>query len=147
VYYHVIVSGQPGTPFEVSVRSSNDLCQSPFGPLVVGNTIQGSTVGATFDDVEHCVHNWSQQGVGVWYYFIGDGLPCTVFTCSEFTDFDTEISIYYGEDCSNLVCFGSNDNGCGRSSWITVPTEEGMLYRILVTGIGNSTGNFVLSLR
>jgi len=140
------VSDAPGTAINVSVVSTNDECDSAFGPLTVGTSVQGSVVGATGDNVEAC-GDVTNRGAGVWYTVLGTGSTMTAFTCSDFTDFDTQIAVYAGGNCAGLTCMGGKDDNCGFSTWITFPTTEGQILHILVSGKGASTGGFVLTLR
>eukprot|EP00980_Cylindrotheca_fusiformis_P021029 scaffold8050_cov116-Cylindrotheca_fusiformis.AAC.6 len=144
--YHILVTETVGRSLELSLNSSNDKCESAFGPLEVGDSARGSTFGSSLDSAEVC-DPIKERGVGVWYYFIGTGLPVTAFTCDSFTDFNTQISVYTGSDCSRLECVKARDDNCGLQSWALIPTVEGETYYVLISGKGESSGNFVLSLR
>lgn len=144
--YHILVSDREGESFELFLNSSNYECESAFGPLSVGGSVRGSTGGSSVDVAETC-GSLSSRGAGVWYYFIGTGLPVTAFTCDSFTDFDTQISVYSGYDCGSLKCVGAKDDNCGLQTWMMIPTVEGEKYYILISGKGTSNGNFVLSIR
>ena len=66
-------------------------------------------------------------------------------TCGSETDFDTRIAIYRGEDCQQLKCVMSDDNGCGFQSSAYWYSKDSETYYILVTGnLFSSFGDFVL---
>lgn len=66
-------------------------------------------------------------------------------TCGQETTFDTRISIYRGEDCQELECVISDDNGCGFQSSAYWFSNKGETYYILVTGnLFSSFGDFAL---
>ncbi len=123
---------------------ANDLCANAAA-ISCGQTLSGTTVGATVDNVGTCTV--SNTSAGVWYSFTGTGTPATVSTCSQ-ASFDTKLSVFTGS-CGALVCVGGNDDfsGCsGFTSQFTFPTTAGTTYRVLVHGFGSSTGTFSLSL-
>jgi hypothetical protein len=140
-------SDESTLPLELDVYASNDNCSSAFGPLKHGDVIRGSTVDATVDTVSLCGDVMS-RGAGVWYTLIGTGETLTAFTCSEFTNFDTQMTLYRdtGEGCGNLECVASRDDNCGTSTWIEHEFTKGNRYYILVSGKPGpkSVGNFEL---
>jgi hypothetical protein len=126
------------------VAPANDLCGDAI-TISCGQTLSGTTVGATFDDVGNC--GTTNTSPGVWYVFTGTGTPATVSTCDQ-ANFDTKLSVFSGS-CGQLVCVGGNDDftGCsGFTSQITFPTTAGTDYYVLVHGFGTATGSFSLSL-
>jgi hypothetical protein len=137
-------SADLGLPLEMEVYASNDQCNSAFGPLNKGDIVRGSTMDASLDTVPLCYLD--SRGPGVWYTFDGAGETVTFYTCSEFTDFDTQITIFSGDDCGNLECIDSRDDNCGTHTWLTYLCEEGNTYYILVSGKPGprSTGNYEL---
>jgi hypothetical protein len=145
--YRVLVSGLDpfGDTYAVAVDSNNNQCQNALGPLSIGDVVRGSTVTATTIDVGHC-DTPGLQGAGVWYSFMGKSQNVTAFTCSAFADaIASRLSVFAG-DCDDLTCVGMRSGRCGRHSWMTWLAEEGRLYRILVSGIAESSvGNFQLS--
>ena len=135
------------TEFDLVVSSSNDVCEDSFGPLVVGKPVFGSNFGSTsdMDRAGSCeALKGAVVGNGVWYSLVGTGQTVTAHTCSEHTDFDTQITVFAGEDCSSLSCINFKDNNCGKRSWVTFDTRLGDVYKILVSGSGTSEGRFVL---
>jgi hypothetical protein len=68
----------------------NDLCADAL-PIACGETLSGSTVDATFDDVGTC--GTSNTTNGVWYSIVGTGASITLSTCNA-ANYDTKISVY-----------------------------------------------------
>jgi hypothetical protein len=85
---------------------------------------------------------------GVWYTFESD-LPCILAsTCGDYTTYDTQISVYAGDNCNNLVCVDGNDDGGGecvlKSFTGPFPVETMTRYYVLVHGFGSGEGDFSL---
>ncbi|MCB9265066.1 MAG: T9SS type A sorting domain-containing protein [Lewinellaceae bacterium] len=122
--------------------SGNDLCSGAI-PVSCGQTVSGSTIGATFDGVGTC--GTSNTAPGVWYTFQGDGSDVTVSTCNQ-ASFDTKISIFTGS-CGSLSCLqgDDDDSGCGLTTTETFATTPGVTYYILIHGFGSAVGSFNLS--
>jgi hypothetical protein len=134
------------TPY---VTPANDLCANAE-VVTCGTSVDGTTNGATFDDVGTC--GTSNTAPGVWYKLEVDGLfkDFTVSTNHPATNFDTKLSVFSG-DCDNLVCVGGNDDIGGSpyntKSEITVATDpfQPQTYYILVHGYSSNQGDFTLS--
>ena len=84
----------------------NDLCTGAIN-INCGQTITGTTVGATIDPVGTCVTALN-TAPGVWFSFTGDGLLNTLSLCG--SGYDTKIGIFSGT-CAALVCVAGNDDG------------------------------------
>jgi len=129
----------------------NDFCESPQ-PIAVGETLNGTTVGATDDDVPAC-DSVLAQSPGVWYRVIGDGTTLTASTCGPGTfGFDTRLSVYCGDCAQCFQCVGANLDDfdpCGSgwpvSSTVAWCAEPGREYLILVHGDFGTVGDFELS--
>jgi hypothetical protein len=131
-------------PATFTTIPSNDSCAYAT-TIICNETLSGTTVGATFDDVSTC--GTSNTSPGVWYYFAGTGDFISLSTCDQ-ADFDTKISVFTG-DCDNLVCIGGNDDGTGctgNTSYYEFPSEAGTDYYILVHGFSLQVGIFDLTL-
>lgn len=145
--------GQDGSdwvgPNEFNTTPANDLCANAE-VVTCGTSIDGTTNGATFDDVGTC--GTSNTAPGVWYKLEVDGLfkDFTVSTNHPATNFDTKLSVFSG-DCDNLVCVGGNDDIGGSpyntKSEITVATDpfQPQTYYILVHGYSSNQGDFTLN--
>jgi len=147
--YLVYVTGDVGVDFELSSSIFNDVCESAIGPIERGDSIHGSTEMASFEDIEvaGACDGLSNRGTGVWYKYVGDGRPVTAFTCSDWTNFETQIYVYSSESgCSDLQCVVGRQNNCDTAAWATFPSVEGQLYFILIAGKGTSSGDFELLL-
>lgn len=125
---------------------ANDLCAGAF-PISSGQTISGTTVGATVDSPSGLTTcGTSITAPGVWYFIVGNGGPLTASTCNQAT-YDTKISIFSGT-CGTLACEGGNDDGAGCSGFTSeasVNTTPGTLYYILVHGFLSTSGSFDLT--
>ena len=124
----------------------NDLCADAIA-LAVPSITGGSTVGATIDAGTATCGAATVTAPGVWYSFIGTGLTVTASTCNA-ANYDTKISIFC-LGCDVQQCAGGFDDypGCaGFTTQVTVPTQAGFEYLVMVHGFAAETGNFNLSL-
>ncbi len=119
---------------------ANDLCTGAIS-IACGQTIAGTTVGATLDAVGTCVTALG-TAPGVWYSMVGDGSNTTLSLCG--SGYDTKIGVFSGS-CAGLTCVTGNDDFCGLQSQVTFTTTVGTNYYILVTGFGTGSGAFSLA--
>lgn len=126
--------------FVMPAFAQNDLCGNAT-PISCGDTVAGSTVGATADGVGTC--GTSNTAPGVWYKVVGTGSTIIASTCSQ-ASYDTKISVFSGA-CGALTCVSGNDDFCGLRSQVEFPTTAGADYFILVHGFSSATGTFNLS--
>jgi hypothetical protein len=101
---------------------ANDLCANA-ATISCGQTLSGTTVGATIDNVGTCTV--SNTSPGVWYVFTGTGTPATVSTCNQ-ASFDTKLSVFTGS-CGALVCVGGNDD-----FWAVLALPHSLLSPLLL---------------
>jgi hypothetical protein len=120
---------------------SNDNCADAI-KLNCGDVVTGSTVGARVESETFC--GTYITGSGVWYHFTGNGNVAALSTCS-FANYDTKISVFTGS-CGAFNCVGGNDDACGVQSTVSLCTEAGTEYYVLVHGFSNYWGDFELSL-
>ncbi|MEE2718977.1 MAG: proprotein convertase P-domain-containing protein, partial [Planctomycetota bacterium] len=115
----------------------------------IGNGIWDfDTTSATTDGSAHSECQFDGQTYhDIWYSYVacGDG-DLLVSTCGDLgggADYDTDLVVYEGTDCSNLTLLGCNDddpdNACGGfeggyESTLSVPVSDGGEYRIRVGG-------------
>ena len=108
----------------------------------------GNTVDVVYDEASFpCDHGTSSRSPALWYVVRGTGESMKADTCSNYTDFDTVISILEGPcGVTNSSCIVSNDDSCGSlSSSVIWPTEPGVDYYIRVAGMGDElVGEFGL---
>ncbi len=110
-----------------------------------GETISGTTVGATFDEVGTC--GTTNTAPGVWYIVEGTGGVITVSTCDQ-ASYDTKLSVFTNACDDTAVCIGGNDDGAGCSGFsseFSFVSDSGTDYFILVHGFDDATGTFDLS--
>ncbi|MEP7265506.1 MAG: T9SS type A sorting domain-containing protein [Bacteroidota bacterium] len=116
-------------------------------PINCGDTISGTTIGATFDSI---LPNCFVQGIaskGVWYSFVGAGDTTTISTCAG-SDFDTRIRIFTNA-CINTVpsCITGVNNTCGQNEQASIIASAGVTYFVEVdAAVIGATGNFTLTL-
>ncbi|MEN0003633.1 MAG: hypothetical protein AAF798_05805, partial [Bacteroidota bacterium] len=127
---------------------SNNRCINAIS-LSCGDTEVGTTTDATrINQPGFCVEPMG-SAPGVWYVIEGNGDIVVASTCSEITNFDTKIGVFAG-NCANLECVtGNDDRPCGpveTASRVFFQTEVGVNYYLYVTGFGEETGDFELSI-
>jgi hypothetical protein len=140
--YAQSVSGSFNLLVEEFEPAPNIQCINAEGPLT-NQTIVASTLISVSDGISECSSGLSKSA-GLWYWVLGkEGLMYRVDTCSENTNFDTEISIYKGSCDGELECVDVNDESCdGTTSSVQWKTEEGVMYYIKIHGFDGAIGNF-----
>jgi hypothetical protein len=132
----VICSGAP----------ENDLCEDAI-PIDIPSATMGTTAGADIDWPAAPDCGTIITSPGVWYSLVGDGTTLTATTCSEFTEYDTKLSVYCRE-CEDLLCVDGNDDDWDCiydfRSTVTWCTQASAEYLILVHGFGGAEGEFEL---
>ena len=131
-----------------SAQPANDLCEQAIVPLSVPSITQGTTKGATFDDVAYC--GTDNTAPGVWYTVVGTGTRITASTCGPLFDYDTKISVFC-RSCDEPICINGNDDNCPNAtspflSTVTWCSQAGAEYLILVHGFEGQVGDFELFL-
>ena len=117
--------------------------------VTCGQTVTGTTVGATVDNtVPDCNTDLTQGAGSVIYKFVGTGDNITASLCG--SGYDTKIGIFTGT-CEALVCVvGQDDNaaacGPGFRSEIEFASTAGTEYYILITGFNGAEGAYELVL-
>jgi|GEM_PF-4877043 len=127
----------------------NDDCPNAI-PIYDGDT-SFSTIDATTDGPAHPECQFDGQTYhDIWYVYNAscNGL-LKVSTCNQ-ADYDTDLVVYDGDDCDNLILLGCNDDmtGCsGYTSEIMVAVTAGQNYLIRVGGYSDgSVGSGVVTL-
>jgi hypothetical protein len=144
----VTAVGGVGTSFtDYLVPPANDLCTNA-APLACGQTVRGSTVGATDAGDPTSTCNTGIDSGGVFYAITGTGTSITVSTCNSGTDFDTKLFVYTGS-CGSYTCIDGNDDdsNCAASeaSSVTFSSVAGTTYLVFVSGFLDEAGTFELS--
>jgi hypothetical protein len=125
----------------------NDSCSEASEIVATSAKYHGSTLSAKVSTTETC-SGVLEEATGLFYKVAGTGETYTFSTCNNITDFDTEITVYSGDDCSQLKCVANanDDDACGEQSTISFVSAANETYYVRVGGV-NSTdhvGNFVL---
>src|SRR5690606_33849493 len=125
---------------------ANDECGGAIA-VSCGDSITGTTIGATVDTDVAGDCGTALTSPGVWYSLADtSGLPGTItLSRCNGTAFDSKLSVYTG-DCSAppLTCVTGNDDACGLQSEVTFSTDGNTTFLILVHSFGGATGNFTL---
>lgn len=135
-------------PPSVSVIEPNSICNTDINFQLIpgGSPKSGSTVGLWGrDGFGSCGDSVFDTTQGVWYWALGSGQPLTVSTCSNGTDYDTQISVFAGS-CDNLMCLGGDDHHCSGQSSFSWFSQAQQLYLIHVHGYANRRGKFTVDL-
>ena len=145
-----VFSSDTPAPIEFELQIfDNDFCENAFGPITlvgVNTDLVGSTSDATVDtQAISCGSASSPTAPGVWYTIIGNGEMITASTCTGFeTDFDSQLSVFTGGSCGQLMCVDGNDDACGNQSLVDFQSNQDQTYHVLVHGFGGASGNFGL---
>ncbi len=146
--YYLLVQGYNGAvgDFDLALTCealTSDVCDGAL-PAACGQTVSGTTVGASADAAPEC--GTALTAPGVWYSFEGINGQINLTTCPDNT-YDTKLNVYTGP-CGALVCVAGNDdiaNGVLCSS-VTFSATAGTTYYVLVQGYDGETGNFDLAI-
>ena len=123
---------------------ANDMCLGAKGPLR-DSVVRGSTVGSLSNEKAPLCDSRSRNGkYGAWYWLEGDENFVIADTCSNETNFDTQISVFEGSSCDELQCVAANDDFCGEQSTVSWRSRTGTNYYILVHGQNDTQGDFAL---
>jgi|APTNR8051073442_1049403.scaffolds.fasta_scaffold00229_53 hypothetical protein len=127
-----------GTP---PAPGNNDACATPTA-LTCGQTVSGTTVGATTDGPAASCTGGS-VAADRWYTIVGTGTTLTATMCTG-TSYDSKLDIYTGA-CGALTSVACNDDFCGLQSQVSWASVSGTLYRVRVHGFAGATGAFSLT--
>jgi hypothetical protein len=137
-------TGSCGPGNSVYTSSNIDILPIPVNDLFADaillecdDTQIENTDCATADDAPTGCTGGGTPAEGVWYYFVGTGLPVAITTDFAETTMDTQINIYEGESCAALSCIGGDDNsGTGNTSEYSFFSQSGTTYYLYVDGNG-----------
>lgn len=123
----------------------NDLVANAF-PLTCGQSLPGTTITATQETGLPACNEVNGNTHGVWYKFSNplNRANVTVSLCNSAVGFDTRLSVFKG-DIDSLTCVTANDDSCGSLSSVTFAYDGYSDYYILVSGEGDTTGDFTIS--
>lgn len=149
VSYYLFVHGAESFTvgnYRLTVDESviNDSCQAAATLDVTPAKYFGSTLSAAMSTSIECAGS-DGETIALWYTFAGTGETVTFSTCSNQTDFHTDITVFSGS-CSMLSCVANAHDICGSKSGIGFLTAANETYFVRIGG--NSTddvGNFVMN--
>lgn len=146
-------TGNFGLTFLEYLRPENDVCESA-ALLQPESTTFGTTVNATRGAFPCGAGNDSPS---IFYQFLGTGAQVRLSTCSNVTNFNTDIVVEsHGKSCGggNPFCLSpatTLDIDCdptGHSVFLDIETEMNQLYLVAVQSRDtDGTGDFGLSLQ
>ena len=84
-------------------------------------------------------HAGNPGGASIWYTWTApnSGLA-TLSLC--WSDIDTLLAVYTGDQFNELEAVAADDDGCGDQSRVTFTASAGVMYRIAVDGADGATG-------
>jgi gliding motility-associated-like protein len=126
--------------FTITIFAQNDICTDAIS-VSCGDTVTGSTIGATSTGAPSAFCGTGSGAPGVWYEFTGTGQDITFSLCG--SSYDTKIQVYSGE-CADLECVAGNDDSCGLQSEVSITSTENEPYFVYVFGYGSNTGDYTL---
>src|SRR5438093_13409792 len=89
-------------------------------------------------------HAGNPGGASVWYTWMAPSTgQASLGTC--YSEFDTLLAVYTGDDLTQLQQVAADDNGCGGQSYLTFAATAGVTYRIAVDGAWGASGYFELT--
>ena len=159
VYRILVSTEQVGDIFGLTVTEqvppSNDMCNAAIAVLPDNeDPVVGNTALASPGDIQDTCGAF-ETSRAIWYTVQAttNSSFLTATTCTPETTFDTSMSVFVGDDCSDLKCVGFNDDvvaggECGEKSTLTWPAELGETYYMLIGGFrASSVGTFGLQVQ
>jgi len=133
--------------YTINVQSvpANDQCSGAIA-VSCGDTITGTTIGATTTNDPTTACGVAITSPGVWYSFSGTGQEIIVSLCG--STLPTSLNVYSGT-CSSLTCIGGNEDNvtsCGNNNaYYTFTSVNGTQYYFFIHGTGTTTGVFKMA--
>ncbi|HRK82008.1 MAG TPA: hypothetical protein PLZ12_11210 [Saprospiraceae bacterium] len=122
----------------------NDICAT--ATLIDGCNASVTANLASATDIgggPHCVNEVFPRGV--WYRWVGDGLPVVVHTCPAGPSSGAFVEVYKG-NCDSLICVTGNRNGgCVYGALTSWHSSAGENYYIYVYGYQSSVFTLTLA--
>lgn len=117
--------------------------------LASGSTsVEGSALG---DNIAltaggNCSNLTTPETIGIWFQGQTEYSGCVRLSTSG-SLFDTVLAVYSGP-CDKLTCLAANDDSSSlvRTSEIVLTIEPHVQYKVFVGGVGNTTGDYTVSL-
>ena len=144
--YYIYVHGYRNSKglFTLSVDRmvDNYVCRDAARLVPHALPIFGSTQGATMgNSIRQYCGSARLTSPGVWYFVTGNGDSLQASVLTQNTAFESQISVFRGDDCESLECVAGSHTG--YQSW---SSENGIKYFIFVNGGGSEPGDFRLQI-
>jgi len=153
-------SGNFGLSFLEYKRPQNDLCENATQIQLESDAMVGATVNATLGTKETITCGSGNISPTVFYQFLGTGAQVRLSTCSNVTNFNTNIVV----DVESKTCGGyqpfcrapsaTPDTACGSTKqpgqavFVDIETELNQIYLVAVQSRDlDGKGDFSLSLQ
>jgi hypothetical protein len=121
----------------------NDSCEAAPTLELSPARYFGSTKSARTSLSEECGES-STPSSALWYRMFGTGETATLSTCSDITDFNSDISVFRG-NCTSLQCLQQEGTKCGNQTSLSFHTTVDEVYYVRVGGRSTlDRGNFVM---
>ena len=102
----------------------------------------GDTTGATKEPGEPD-HAGNPGGASVWYAWTAPESGRTSMSVC-YSEFDTLLAVYTGDDLAALTEVAADNNGCSPQSRVTFAATAGTTYRIAIDGADGAAGYYEL---
>jgi hypothetical protein len=128
----------------------NDSCASATIVEALPFVDFGSNLLATEDGFDSAASSCSavdSSAKTLWYELIGDGSCVSASVVGE--DFRAILSLYdggEGGDCDSIICLAQTDNYNSNGGLLSWWSESGTVYKIIVTGVYGTGGDFLLAI-
>ena len=129
----------------------NDLCEAPGSISSLSSNYFGTTIYASTDITEgvSCGGYLVTASMGnVWYTFfspIHNHLFASLCDSNSFSDFNSNIQLYIGEQCNSLSCVTRNDTSCAtNASEISTYLKLNTNYYLSISSIDGIGGYYNL---
>lgn len=138
----------------VAVVATGSACATAVGPIPTNGTIirSSTTANPVVPEAETLGECRRSVDAGVFYCFVGTGGNMTATTCTNFTSFDTRLSIATGRLCDATTgeeCLAWTDDAtenevCSTVSWESLRNG---IYKVFVhEGSSGAAGSFRLQI-
>lgn len=123
----------------------NDIMENATA-ITCGYSGVGSTTLATAETGLPTCNGVDGNTIGVWYKYsdLMNQTRVTLNLCNTESGLDTRLNVYRFLSDFDIECVASNDDDCGVYSSLTFDNDGVSTYYILVSGAGETTGDFQL---
>jgi subtilisin family serine protease len=150
--YHFVVAHAQGMngPANLTIHQGLRPANDDFSSAIELTGLEIETAGhnrAATSEMGEPAHGGVTGDTSVWWTWTAP-LAARVLITTEGSNTDTVLAVYRGDALGALVPVASNDNAAAatRSSALLLDAEQGVTYRIAVTGAGGAMGDLALAI-